>query len=479
MLFNSLDYLVFLPTVVCLYFFCPQRARWALLLGASYLFYAAWKLEYLALIIVSTLVDYGAGLAMGRCETRRARRKWLWLSLGVNLGLLFVFKYANFASESARLVSEQLGIYADFPTLQLLLPVGISFYTFQTLSYSIDMYRGEREPERHLGRFAVYVAFFPQLVAGPIERSTRLLPQFLERHAFEWTRVKAGLWLMLWGFFKKIVVADQVGFYVDRVYGAPDAHGALAQIFASYLFAFQLYCDFSGYSDIAIGSALLMGFHLMENFRRPYFAQSVQDFWRRWHVSLSSWFRDYVYVPLGGSRGTTARWVAAIAVVFLTSGLWHGGNWTFVIWGGLHAAYMFCGAATRPARAALAGRLPQAAERYLPLCRALFVFHLWVFSLIFFRSASLGDALGTMRGMLGTGWDLAALLAGFSPVEWCAIACTPVVLMALEWWQGDRGWLPFITTRAFGVRLALGVALFFAILLLGPMNSQQFIYFQF
>jgi len=479
-LFNSLDYLVFLPAVVCLYFCCPQRLRWALLLGASYLFYAAWRVEYLVLIITSTLVDYGAGLAMGRSETRRPRRKWLWLSLAVNLGLLFVFKYANFASESARVVSERLGLWIDFPTLQVLLPVGISFYTFQTLSYSIDVYRGDREPERHLGRFAVYVAFFPQLVAGPIERSLRLLPQFGERHSFDWSRLKGGLWLILWGFFKKLVVADQAGLYVDAVYADPDAHGGLAQLAASYLFAFQLYCDFSGYSDIAIGSAQMLGFRLMENFRRPYVAQTVQDFWRRWHVSLSTWFRDYVYVPLGGSRGTTARWAVAIAVVFLASGLWHGANWTFVVWGALHAVYVFCGAATANSRKRFTARLPAAVARCLPFCRAAFVFHLWVFSLIFFRSPSLADALNYLQGIVADGgWSLAVLLAGFSPVEWCAIAVAPLVLTALELWQGDRGWLPFTASRTFAVRLAFGVGLFFVILLLGPMDSQQFIYFQF
>jgi D-alanyl-lipoteichoic acid acyltransferase DltB (MBOAT superfamily) len=478
-LFNSLDYLVFLPAVVALYFLCPQRARWALLLGASYLFYAAWKVEYLALIIASTVVDYGAGLAMGACDSRRARRKWLGLSLLVNLGLLFVFKYANFASESAQLVSERLGLMLDFPTLQLLLPVGISFYTFQTLSYSVDVYRGVREPERHLGKFAVYVAFFPQLVAGPIERSTRLLPQFAEHHSLDWTNFHAGLWLILWGFFKKLVVADQAGIYVDAIFGDATSHGAIAQLCASYLFAFQLYCDFSGYSDIAIGSAQLMGYRLMDNFRRPYFAQTVQDFWRRWHVSLSTWFRDYVYLPLGGSRGTTARWAAATAVVFLTSGLWHGANWTFVVWGALHVVYMFCGAATRDVRAGLCSALPSALQRCLPLGRAVFVFHLWAFSLIFFRSANIGDAFGYMHGMAAGGWDRAALLAGFSPVEFCAIACAPLVLMALEIWHGERGWLPFIAARSFLVRLALGAVLFFAILLLGPMNSQTFIYFQF
>jgi D-alanyl-lipoteichoic acid acyltransferase DltB (MBOAT superfamily) len=222
-----------------------------------------------------------------------------------------------------------------------------------------------------------------------------------------------------------------------------------------------------------------MGFRLMENFRRPYFAQSIRDFWRRWHVSLSTWFRDYVYVPLGGNRGTTARWAAATAVVFLTSGLWHGANWTFVVWGALHVVYMFCGAASAGLRQRLTARLPAAAAACLPFFRAALVFHLWVFSLVFFRSASLAEALAYLAGIGGSGWDSTALLAGFSPVEWCAIACAPLALMALELWQGDGGWLAFLASRSFGVRLLLGVTLFFAILLLSPMNSQQFIYFRF
>ena len=411
MLFNSLEYLVFLPAVVLLYFLTPQRARWLLLLAASYLFYAAWRVEYLALIVTSTLVDYAAGIAMGACATRAERRKWLLLSLLVNLGLLFTFKYADFAIGSANALGGWLGAGPDWPLLELLLPVGISFYTFQTLSYAIDVYRGEREAERHLGRFAVYVAFFPQLVAGPIERSTRLLPQFVEHHRFDPANLRAGLWLILFGFFKKLVVADQAGLYVDAVYAAPGEAGAAAQLAASYLFAFQLYCDFSGYSDIAVGSAQLMGFRLMENFRRPYVAQSVQEFWRRWHVSLSTWFRDYVYVPLGGSHGTAGRWAWATAVVFLTSGLWHGANWTFVVWGALHVLYMYVGAATQGGRERIAARLPPALSRARPVWRAVFVFHLWAFSLVFFRSESLAGAASYLASLWsGGGWSLAALL---------------------------------------------------------------------
>jgi len=479
-LFNSLEYLVFLPAVVCLHFLIPQRFRWVLLLVASYAFYMAWKVEYALLILTSTVVDYVAALGMGRCAERRDRRKWLWLSLATNLGLLFTFKYANFASESLRLAAERIDVFVDFPTLELLLPVGISFYTFQTLSYTIDVYRGQQEPERHFGRFAVFVAFFPQLVAGPIERAARLLPQFQERHRLDAQQLKSGLQLLLFGFFKKLVIADQAAIYVDRIHADPSGHEGLSLLVASYLFAFQLYCDFSGYSDIAVGSARLMGFRLMENFRAPYLSVTVRDFWRRWHVSLSTWFRDYVYIPLGGNRGTTGRWAASIAVVFLTSGLWHGANWTFFIWGGLHAVYMLTGAATEGVREGWAARLPGWLRGPRQLFGVLLTFHLWVFSLIFFRSSSVGEACAYVDGLVSRmAWSKPALRAGLSWVELCALTAPIFALMALEVWRGRDTWSEFLEARSAPVRLALYLLLFFSILTLGPMDAQEFIYFQF
>ncbi len=480
MLFNSLEYLVFLPAVVCLHFLIPQRFRWALLLVASYAFYMAWKVEYALLILTSTVVDYVAALAMSRCEEKRDRRRWLWLSLATNLGLLFTFKYANFASGSLRLLGERMNVLVDFPTLELLLPVGISFYTFQTLSYTIDVYRGHQQPERHFGRFAVFVAFFPQLVAGPIERAARLLPQFRERHGFDWQQFKGGLQLILWGFFKKLVIADQAAIYVEKVYGDPGGHEGLSLLVAGYLFAFQLYCDFSGYSDIAVGSARLMGFRLMENFRAPYLAPNVREFWRRWHISLSTWFRDYVYVPLGGNRGTTGRWAAAIAAVFVTSGLWHGANWTFFVWGALHAVYMLTGAATAGVRDRWAERLPGWLRGPRLVVGALVTFHLWTFSLVFFRSASLGEAFSYLDGLWSRmAWSKPAIRLDMPWKEFYAIALPIVVLMALEIWRGRRTWLEFLERRSAPFRLVLYLALFFSILVLSPLGSQEFIYFQF
>jgi alginate O-acetyltransferase complex protein AlgI len=479
-LFNSLQYLVFLPTVVCFYFLIPQRFRWALLLGASYYFYMAWKVEYALLIFTSTVVDYVAALAMGRSAERRVRRRWLGLSLVTNLGLLFTFKYANFASDSLRMAAERVNVFADFPTFDLLLPVGISFYTFQTLSYTIDVYRGHQQPERHFGRFAVFVAFFPQLVAGPIERAGRLLPQFAERHAFDYGQFKGGIKLILFGLFKKLVIADQAALYVDAVHADPAGQPGLSLLVAGYLFAFQLYCDFSGYSDIAVGSARLMGFRLMENFRRPYLAASIQDFWRRWHVSLSTWFRDYVYIPLGGNRGTRGRWATAIAAVFLTSGLWHGANWTFFVWGGLHAVFMLTGATTTALRENLAARLPRWLRGPRLFFGVLLTFHLWAFSLIFFRSQGVGDAFVYMEGLASRmAWSEAALLAGLTWPDLIAITLPIFALLALEVWQGERTWLQFLERRSAPFRVVLYVLLFFSILTLGPMESQEFIYFQF
>ena len=331
MFFNSLEFAVFFPIVVGLYLLTPERFRWTLLLAASYYFYAAWKAEYLILILVSTLIDYTVALRMEKASNPAKRRSWLIVSLCSNLGILFSFKYFNFFNDSVRTVFDQFNIFYDVPAFEVLLPVGISFYTFQTLSYTIDVYRGQRPAERHIGIFALYVAFFPQLVAGPIERSTRLLPQFFKKVELTYERTVDGLRLMLWGFFKKLVIADRVGAYVDVVYASPDDHSGMTVLIATYFFAFQIFCDFSGYSDIAIGSARILGYDLMDNFRRPYFSKSISEFWRRWHISLSTWFRDYVYIPLGGNRVVKWRWYYNLMVVFVVSGLWHGANWTFVV----------------------------------------------------------------------------------------------------------------------------------------------------
>ena len=296
--------------------------------------------RYILLLMATTLISYIAGLIMGMNKSSRVKTACLAISIIGSLGLLVVFKYSMFLNYSTKMICAFFGMPYTIPAFSILLPVGISFYTFQSLSYSIDVYRGQRKPETHLGIYAVYISFFPQLVAGPIERSTTLLPQFHKKSEFDYNRIVMGLQLMLWGVFKKIAIADRLSVVVNQVYGDPTQYHGIALIIATYFFTIQIYCDFSGYSDIAIGAAQVIGFDLMQNFRRPYFAQSIREFWQRWHISLSTWFRDYFYFPLGGNRVSRMRRVINILAVFMLSGLWHGANWSFFIWGALHGGFL-------------------------------------------------------------------------------------------------------------------------------------------
>ena len=484
MLFHSLAFLVFFPAVVALTFATPPRHRWALLLAASYYFYAAWKPEYLVLIVASTVVDYAVGLRLAS-ETSRTGKRWLLAaSLTFNLGLLVAFKYADFFGASVQAAFRSANVMVHVPALELLLPVGISFYTFQTLSYTIDVYRGEREPERHLGRFALYVSFFPQLVAGPIERSTRLLPQLTSLPAFDADRVNRGLGLMLWGFFKKLVIADRAAVFVDAVYADPERFGGPTVIVATYLFAFQIYADFSGYSDIAVGTARVLGVELMENFERPYAARSITDFWRRWHISLSTWFRDYLYIPLGGGRVSPRRRLVNVAIVFVLSGLWHGANWTFVAWGAFHGllfaiTWGLSGAwtaATRTlceeARSVLAGALG------VPL-----TFHLVCLGWMFFRADDLAH-LGALLGQLPVVTAATVLddLTHIGPapaealaVELAVLAISIATLEIVEWVRRR----PRSFEVPAGLRWPAWALLGSWVLLCAVQGHTPFLYFQF
>jgi len=408
MLFNSFEFLLFFPTVVGLYYLCPHRFRWALLLAASYFFYMSWRVEYIALILASTILDYSVAIRVEQAQSDRQRKSWLALSLSGNLGLLFFFKYFNFFNDSVAATFESLGLEYAIPAANVLLPVGISFYTFQTLSYTIEVYRGNKTAERHIGKFALYVAFFPQLVAGPIERATSLLPQFFERKEFEYTQVTDGMKLMVWGFFKKVVIADRLATMVDPVFSDLSNHSGPAIALATVFFAYQIYCDFSGYSDIAIGAAQVLGFKLMTNFRQPYFSRSIPEFWRRWHISLSTWFRDYVYIPLGGNRVSIKRLYANVAIVFVVSGLWHGANWTFLAWGGLHAIYMVIALSTGTARQRIAStikfdRIPFVHSAWQWLVTFTLVCIAW----IFFRAQNIDDAFTALM-TLPSGWGPSA-----------------------------------------------------------------------
>ncbi len=347
MTFTSPEFVIFFSAFVPLYFATAHRYRWVLLLLASYFFYAYGSGIYVVLILFSTLVDYTSARAMGVTTNPRRKKLLLAASLTVNLGTLFIFKYFNFFNQSFAALAEVLSVGYPIGALSVLLPVGISFYTFQSMAYTIDVYRGAIEPEKHLGIMATFVAFFPQLVAGPIERAQHMLPQFRRRVQFDTERTVAGLRLILWGAFKKIVIADRLAIYVNTVYNAPERHSGLPLLIATVFFAFQIYSDFSAYTDIAIGSAKILGFDLMENFRQPYFSKSAREFWARWHISLSTWFRDYLYIPLGGNRVPFPRYLLNLMIVFVVSGLWHGASWTFVIWGALHGIYIVVEATLR------------------------------------------------------------------------------------------------------------------------------------
>ncbi|MCP4310803.1 MAG: MBOAT family protein [Bacteroidetes bacterium] len=479
MLFNSLQFIFFFPIVVALYFVLKPKYRWVLLLLASYYFYMCWNYKYVVLIITSTLIDYVSGILLYKAGRKRYRIFFLLLSLGTNLGLLFFFKYFNFFSDSLNVIFSKLNIFYETPTYNYLLPVGISFYTFQTLSYTIDIYRGKREPEYHLGKFALFVSFFPQLVAGPIERSVNLLPQFSRTYKFEYERVKSGILLMVWGFFKKVVIADRLAEYVNLVYNNASDYSGIQHGLATLFFSFQIYCDFSGYSDIAIGAALIMGYNLMTNFKRPYLSQNIGEFWRRWHISLSTWFRDYVYIPLGGNRVAKWRWQVNLFITFLVSGLWHGANWTFVVWGGLHGFYLVFALWINKLTTAFNSftRLDRLPELHRVL-RIIKTFILVIFAWIFFRANSLGDALliiqrififepGTVVNLYQYKADLVIALGGIA------------LLVFIEVLEEQIGLYARLKKLGRPVKWVLVISLLLLIILLGKWNEADFLYFQF
>ncbi len=481
MLFNSAQFLIFFPVVVMLYFALPPRFRWPLVLAAGYYFYACWRVEFLGLLIFSTLVDYGTGRLLEREKTPSRRKMYLGASIAVNLGLLFFFKYFNFVTSSVSWIAGQYNVFVQLPELQILLPVGLSFYTFQSLSYTIDVYRGVTKPEHHLGVFAAFVSFFPQLVAGPIERAHHMLPQFHRAHTFSWANAGEGLRLMLWGFVKKVAVADRLALYVNPIYQNPASHTGIELLLATYCFAFQIYCDFSGYTDIARGAARVMGFELMLNFRQPYLAKSVREFWQRWHISLSTWFRDYLYIPLGGSR---RRHFRNVMITFLVSGLWHGASWTFVAWGGLHGVYLIAGGLTAAWRERLRAALRiNRVPRIESLAAALITFHLVLISWILFRANSLADAVFIVREIGAAGWgvvsgslNLAVAAAGFAPLRDLAFLATMLALLAVA---GNRIRQTAFFEHSWVTRSFAASFLFWFIVTYGVFDNQQFIYFQF
>ena len=488
MLFNSLHFLVFFPVVLGLYFGLPARWRGPLLLAASYYFYISWKPVYGLLLAATTLLDYLSGVRMGRLATRHQRRPWLYLSLASNLGTLFIFKYFNFFWGAAGELATALHLPFVAPALALALPVGVSFYTFQSVGYVVDVYQGRLAAETDLRRFALFVAFFPQLVAGPIERGAQMLPQLRRAHGFDYGRVASGLRLMAWGMFKKVVIADRLAQMVTPIFDHPRQYQGLPLLLAVAGFTLQIYTDFSGYTDLARGAARVLGYQMVLNFRQPYFAASVGDFWRRWHLSLSNWFRDYVYIPLGGNRRGPARRYANLFAVFLLSGLWHGASWTFVAWGALHGLYLVIEGFTQPTRAALARGLGLATRpRLLHGLGVATTLALVAYAWIFFRANSLADAWYVSTHLF-QGWGqltphAAVLTVGHFLLNYPPEAAVTLAAVALLLAVDLRLELPALAARwgrpAPAVRWAGYAALLLAIVLFGFFNSTQFIYFQF
>ncbi len=440
-----------------------------MLLLSSYVFYMFWKPEYALLIATSTLVDFYLGIQIGSTQHEWKRKLLLSASLVVNLGLLAFFKYSNFTIDSVNSLSTFCGGDYRLKNLDVLLPVGISFYTFQTLSYTIDVYRGTIQPQRDVVVFANYVSFFPQLVAGPIERADRLLPQLSGRLSRDKNFIWSGLRLVAWGFFKKMVVADRLAIYSNTVYEDIETYQGFPLIWATYFFAFQIYCDFSGYTDIAIGTARLMGVDLMKNFRAPYTSTSIQEFWSRWHISLSTWFRDYVYIPLGGNRGTKLKWYRNIFLTFVVSGLWHGAAWTFVIWGAIHGLGL------------LSERylMPNKSSRGWSFLRWLFVFHFVVIGWIFFRANSVEEAFYALSHLhkIDSGVIGIPTITPRSFIEcFIAIACVVVSDLTIRFKILSKIHRYDSSYNLLTVWLTLVVL---AIYFFGVFEAQDFIYFQF
>jgi alginate O-acetyltransferase complex protein AlgI len=486
MLFNSLAFLLFFPVTTAIYFALPHRARWAWLLACSAFFYTCFIPKYLLVLVAVILIDYCAGIAIERAAGRR-RKLLLGLSLAANLGILGAFKYFDFFSDNLRVLAGVLHWNYSLETLGWALPVGLSFHTFQSMAYTIEVYRGRFKAERHLGIFALYVLFYPQLVAGPIERPGHLLPQFRIRQRFDIDRMFSGLRLMLWGLFKKIVIADRMALIVDLVYSNPTDYGGGWVVVATWLFAIQIYCDFSGYTDVAIGAARVLGINLCTNFARPYESASVGEFWRRWHISLSTWFRDYVYLPLGGNRVSLARWCRNIAIVFILSGLWHGASWTFVIWGALHGAYLIAGRFTAGFRERCAVAIGLA--RFPSLRRAFAVvmtFQLVAFAWLFFRATSLanaGELLARLRdapSFLSPGVMPLATLVSLSREGQLLIAASLiVVLLYVEFAASRAGAVERWARTPVWLRWTAYDALILLMLWIGDLGARSFIYFQF
>lgn len=479
MLFNSLEFAIFFPLVTAMYFLLSQRWRVHLLLVASCVFYMAFIPTYILILAVTILIDYVAGIYIERVEGR-AKKTLLWISILSTCTVLFIFKYFGFFTGSFVGAAGLFGWHLPRPAISIILPIGLSFHTFQSLSYVVEVYRGKQRAEHDFIIYATYVMFFPQLVAGPIERPQNLLHQFRERHEFDYDNVTQGLKRMAWGFFKKLVVADRLALYVNDVYGAPRNYNGLQLTLATFFFAYQIYCDFSGYSDIALGAAQVLGFRLMENFRTPYYSLSVSEFWRRWHISLSTWFKDYVYIPLGGNRVSVRRHVLNLLITFSVSGLWHGANWTYVIWGSLNGVYLICGWLTKDARNrfwSFLGLHEETAVRKAIMLGT--TFGLTCVAWIVFRARSMADAWYVFTH-LASGWDFRSISTEQFLLRQLPVAFASILLLEIgQLWERIASVPAFMGKLPMPVRWTLYAGLAMTVIMFGVYKNTQFIYFQF
>lgn len=478
MLFNSISFAIFFPVVFVLYWFvCKKNYKYQniLLLIASYYFYANWDWRFMFLLIFSTVLDYVSGLKIENAKSKKMRKFWLWLSIGINLGFLGFFKYYNFFVDSFVQLFDNLGIHVDTWTLKIILPIGISFYTFHGLSYVIDIYKEKIKAERNFVDYSVFVSFFPLLVAGPIERATHLLPQIQKARTFDYSKAVDGLRQVLWGLFKKIVIADNCAEYANMIFNDSANQSGSNLVIGALFFTIQIYCDFSGYSDIALGTARLLGIELLKNFSFPYFSRDIAEFWRRWHISLSSWFRDYLYIPLGGSKGGLWMKIRNTFIIFIVSGFWHGANLTFIFWGFLNALYFLPLLLTNNNRNNLEvvamGKLLPSVKDFLKI---LLTFSLTVFAWIFFRAENLPHAFSYINGIFSKS------LCTFPTIFPTTIIALTVFFMIIEWFgREDHFALEFF---AFKWPRFFRLSFYYLIILLIFLfmgKEQEFIYFQF
>lgn len=484
MLFNSVHFLFFFIVVTSLYFALPYNKRWVLLLISSCYFYMAFVPIYILILGFTIVIDYFAGIYI-EGATGKKRKLFLTISLIANIGVLAVFKYYNFINENLSFLLKGFGVENPIPYLSILLPIGLSFHTFQAMSYNIEVYRGNQKAERHFGIYSLYVMFYPQLVAGPIERPQNLLHQFRDKFDFDYSRVTSGLRLMAWGLFKKVVIADRLAAAVDTVYNNPTHYNSLSLTIATVFFSFQIFCDFSGYSDMALGAAKIMGFELMKNFDAPYRSKSVSEFWRRWHISLSTWFKDYLYISLGGNRVSVPRWYFNLFIVFLVSGLWHGANWTFIIWGALHGFYLVFALVSNGFRQKWAAILRLDRLPFLPV---LTTYLLVAFAWIFFRANNVKSAFYIIKHIFTGIPDVFHKLLthqnilepmGLSKFNFVLSLLLILFLETVHYVQSKKDIPLLFVQKPTYVRWAVYVALIASIMFWGFFENRQFIYFQF